>query len=84
MRLLKLLGNGYLALGLLVLLGLFIHDCLSNDKFVLHFVGIFIVIPGLAYCVWRLSDDTQKYVKYNERPLNALWRYCENKLNRGQ
>ena len=63
MKLLKLLGSVYLVLGLLVLLVLFIHDCLINDKFVLHFVGIFLVIPALAYCVWRLSEDTRRYVK---------------------
>ena len=83
MRLLKLLGNGYLVLGLLVLLALFIHDCLVNDKFLLHFIGIFLVIPALAYCAWRLSKDTEHYVKQTERTQNVLLRFYESLLNWG-
>jgi len=83
MKLLKLMGNGYLALGLLVLLVLFIHDCLANDKFLLHFIGIFLVIPALVYSIWRLSEDSEDYVKQNERTLGSLLRFCESLLNRG-
>ncbi len=83
MKLFKLLGNGYLALGLLVLLVLFIHDCLVNDKFLLHFVGIFLVIPALVYSIWRLSEDSEDYVKQNERTLNKLRHFSDSLLNRG-
>jgi hypothetical protein len=75
MKILKLIGGGYLALGLLVMLVLFIHDCLANDKFVLHFIGIFLVIPAIAYCLWRLSEDTHMYIKEIGRHLKALWRF---------
>ncbi len=82
MKLLKLLGNIYLALGLSVMLILFIYDCINNDKFVLHFIGIFLVIPALAYLFWTLSKDTEQYVKQIERSPQALWRFRESFLNR--
>ncbi len=82
MKLLKLLGNVYLSLGLFVLLCLFIHDCLVNDKFLLHFIGIFLVIPALAYCSWRLSKDTEYYIKQTEHTQNAIRRFCERLTNR--
>ena len=84
MKLLKLLGNGYLVLGLLVLLVLFIHDCLANDKFALHFAGIFLVIPAIVYSIWRLGEDFDDYIKQNQRSLNSLSRFCDSLLNRGQ
>ena len=40
MKVLKLVGTGYITLGLMVLLALFIRDCVANDKFLLHFIGI--------------------------------------------
>jgi hypothetical protein len=83
MKWLKLLGNGYLLLGLLVMLGLFIYDCLNNDKFILHFIGIFLVIPALAYLFWSLSKDTEHYVKQTERTQNVLLRFYEGLLNWG-
>ena len=84
MKLLKLIGHGYLALGLLTMLILFIHDCLANDKFVLHFIGIFLVIPAIAYCLWRLNEDTEQYVKQIEPPPNALLLFYESVLNWGE
>ncbi len=84
MKLLKLLGNIYLALGLLVMLVLFVHDCLANDKFVLHFIGIFLVIPAIIYSVWRLSEDCEDYLEQNQKPLSELSRVRENLLNRGK
>jgi len=81
-KLLKILGNGYLALGLFVMLCLFIHDCLVNDKFPLHFAGIFLVIPAIAYCIWRLREDSEDYFRYAERPLNSLRRFGDSLLNR--
>jgi len=83
MKLIKLMGNGYLALGLLVLLVLFIHDCLANDKFLLHFIGIFLVIPALVYSIWRLSEDSEDYIRHTEHPLNSLKRFSDSLLNRG-
>jgi len=83
MKWLKLLGNGYLLLGLLVMLGLFIYDCLNNDKFILHFIGIFLVIPAIGYLFWRLSEDTEQYVKQIERPPNALVLFYESFYNWG-
>jgi len=80
MKLLKLLGNIYLALGLLVMLVLFIHDCFANDKFVLHFVGIFLVIPAIVYSLWRLSDDVEEYIKQNEHRIHSIVRTWESLL----
>jgi hypothetical protein len=84
MKWLKLLGNGYLLLGLLVMLGLFIYDCLNNDKFILHFIGIFLVIPALAYLFWSLSKDTERYVRPAERTQNVLLRFYESLVNWGE
>jgi uncharacterized membrane protein len=77
MKLLKLLGTGYVTLGLMVLLALFIRDCVANDKFLLHFIGIFVVIPALAYSMWRLYDDISEYVRASNidirRPLRLIF-----------
>jgi hypothetical protein len=78
MKLLKLIGDGYLALGLLVMLVLFIHDCLANDKFVLHFIGIFLVTPAIVYCVWRLSEDMQIHIKKIGSRLKPPWRFLNS------
>jgi len=83
MKLLKLMGSVYLALGLFVLLCLFIHDCLANDKFLLHFIGIFLVIPALVYSIWRLSEDSEDYFRHTGHPLNSLRRFSSSLLNRG-
>ena len=77
MKYLKLVGIGYITLGLMVLLALFIRDCVANDKFLLHFIGIFVVIPALAYSIWRLYDDIGEYVKASDidirQPLRLLF-----------
>ncbi|MFA5078070.1 MAG: DUF1418 family protein [Dehalococcoidia bacterium] len=80
MKLLKLLGSIYLALGLTVMLALFIHDCLANDKFLLHFVGIFLVIPAIIYIFWRVSEDAEEYIKQNEHRINSFVRAFESRL----
>ncbi len=84
MKLLKLLGNLYLALGLLVLLALFIHDCMANDKFLLHFVGIFLVIPVIIYSIWRMSEDFEGYLEQNQKSLSELSQFRESLRNRGK
>jgi hypothetical protein len=84
MKLLKVVGNIYLALGLLAMLVLFIHDCLANDKFLLHFVGIFLVIPAIIYSLWRLSEDVEEYIKQNEHRIQSILRACDSLLNKGQ
>jgi hypothetical protein len=84
MKLLKLLGNAYLALGLLAMLVLFVHDCLANDKFVLHFIGIFLVIPAIIYSAWRLSEDIEDYLKQNQKSLSELSRVRESLRSRGK
>ncbi len=84
MKLLKLLGNIYLALGLIILLALFIHDCLANDKFLLHFIGIFLAIPAIIYTMWRLSEDIEGYQKWNQKSLSELSRVRESLQNRGK
>ncbi len=80
MKLLKLLGNIYLALGLIIMLALFIHDCLANDKFLLHFIGIFLVIPAIIFLLWRVSEDAEEYIKQYEHRINSIIRACESRL----
>ena len=57
----KLIGDVYLVCGLATLLTLFIIDCSMGNQFTLHFIGIIFNIPGLAYCIFRLSWDSRDY-----------------------
>lgn len=84
MKLLKVVGNLYLALGLLVMLVLFIHDCLANDKFFLHFVGIFLVIPAIIYSIWRLSEDVESCLNQNRELLIELSQFRDSLWNRAK
>jgi len=58
---LKLAGDVYLVCGLVALLTLFIIDCSTGNQFTLHFIGIILTIPGLAYCIFRLFCDSRDY-----------------------
>jgi uncharacterized membrane protein len=82
MKILKLAGTGYITLGLMVLLALFIRDCVANDKFLLHFIGIFVVIPALAYSIWRLYDDISEYVRASEIDIRRPFRMIFGKKSR--
>ncbi|MFA5400824.1 MAG: hypothetical protein WC169_09565 [Dehalococcoidia bacterium] len=78
MKFLKLLGNIYLALGLLVLLALFIYDCVANDKFLLHFIGIVLVIPAIIFTMWRLSEDIEGCLNRNQKLLSELSQFRDS------